>query len=285
MRHETFTPGTRVKVSDPAHTNPHRGYVDPSVFGLVGTVATRQDDGNNLLILFPGHSPGEQYVAPDCLTLAPDETPATPEPSPLVGHLTTARTSDTERAVWVYVIAALPDGKVFGVNLGSNRSYVLPEGSGMRFDTFTNVGTPENLSRLGGDVLTALTSFLSSTAALPSTETSQDATSAFERGKAEQRAADLTEFESWKASATRTAHEYANNNSLCGEFDRCMVEIGLEPRTREHLVEGTVTVTYPFSVTVETTDSDEAYEMVASDPFDYIDRDEVATYGSAEVNF
>lgn len=39
-----------------------------------------------------------------------------------------------------------------------------------------------------------------------------------------------SEFESWKQRATGIAHDYANNNSLCREFDRAMVAIGLPPR-------------------------------------------------------
>jgi hypothetical protein len=39
------------------------------------------------------------------------------------------------------------------------------------------------------------------------------------------------------------AHQYANDNSLCGEFDRCMEEIGLPTRVRDREFEVTVRVT------------------------------------------
>lgn len=83
-----------------------------------------------------------------------------------------------------------------------------------------------------------------------------------EQGRRDQRATDLREFEEWKRQATETAHEYANNNDLCSEFDRCMTEIGLEPRTRDYVV--------TFRVRVEASSEDDATEqaMDTIDPSD-----------------
>jgi hypothetical protein len=66
----------------------------------------------------------------------------------------------------------------------------------------------------------------------------------------------------WRERATRIAHQYADDNSLCSQFDLCMIEIGLEPResfTREFSVEITETRTY--RVFVEATNGDDAAEM------------------------
>jgi hypothetical protein len=80
--------------------------------------------------------------------------------------------------------------------------------------------------------------------------------------RAEVRAEAERRFESWKANATEIAHRYANDNSLCSQFDRCMVDIGLEPREsfqREYAV--SITETRTYRVYVEATDEDNAAEI------------------------
>lgn len=74
------------------------------------------------------------------------------------------------------------------------------------------------------------------------------------------------EFEAWKERATETAHSYADDNSLCGEFDRCMEEIGLRPRAREYEVE----IVQRYTITVEASDEDDAAEQ-ARDQLSYSD--------------
>lgn len=71
----------------------------------------------------------------------------------------------------------------------------------------------------------------------------------------EERARLTREFDQWKENATEIAHQYANDNSLCGEFDRCMSEIGLRPRDREWQV------TFSVTVNVEASDDDSAVEQ------------------------
>lgn len=164
------------------------------------------------------------------------------------GSVITARTSDTGTLVWFYVIACLPDGKAFGVNVGSNAATVSPEGSGFRFDTATveHYGEPDSLSRLSSTVLDALSSFLVA-AGLPAvtgTDAHETREEAYARGVTDGRTAATREFDAWKASATETAHEYADRNDLCSEFDRCMTEIGLEPRGG-HTYRVTFDVTLP----------------------------------------
>jgi hypothetical protein len=80
---------------------------------------------------------------------------------------------------------------------------------------------------------------------------------AVREARQETRAALSREFESWKQTATEVAHRYADENSLCREFDRCMLEIGLEPRD-SYRRDWEVTLT--LTVTVEATDEDEAEE-------------------------
>ena len=65
------------------------------------------------------------------------------------------------------------------------------------------------------------------------------------------------EFEAWKARATEIAHQYAEDNSLCGEFDRCMEDIGLEPRTRDYAVH--------FTLYVSARDEDDAIDRARED--------------------
>jgi len=64
-----------------------------------------------------------------------------------------------------------------------------------------------------------------------------------DRARAEGRQEAEQEFDRWKESATETAHQYAADNGLCSQFDRCMVDIGLRPRTREQTFRVTVTRT------------------------------------------
>jgi hypothetical protein len=66
----------------------------------------------------------------------------------------------------------------------------------------------------------------------PVTFTAEDV----DRARQEGRAAADREFQAWKDHATATAHQFADDNSLCGEFDRCMAEIGLPTREREQTV-------------------------------------------------
>lgn len=62
-------------------------------------------------------------------------------------------------------------------------------------------------------------------------------------------------FEAWKERATQVAHEYAETNSLCGEFDRCMEEIGLSPRERSYNVTTHITVSVPARALARSEDS------------------------------
>lgn len=185
-------------------------------------------------------------------------TPETVAPhADKVGRVTIVETPDTHRSVWFYVIAALPDGSVFGVNLGTNSSYLAPDGAGMRLQTARigeyNGNTNDPLSRLGADVLDELTRFLGQTSPTlaaavassgdtPATVTGESVEEAYARGQREAREQASREFEAWKAQATATAHEYADENDLCSEFDRCMSEIGLPTRARTYDVTYRVTV-------------------------------------------
>lgn len=63
------------------------------------------------------------------------------------------------------------------------------------------------------------------------------------REEGRQQAAD--EFQAWKDRAVEIAHQYANDNELCGRFDQCMAEIGLP--TRDDLRPPTYAVSFRVS--------------------------------------
>lgn len=57
-----------------------------------------------------------------------------------------------------------------------------------------------------------------------------------------------------------SAHEYADDNSLCGEFDNFMEKHGLPPRSREHEV--SVRVSADITVTVSARDQEDAEDQI-----------------------
>lgn len=78
--------------------------------------------------------------------------------------------------------------------------------------------------------------FRSVTPGTPTTSGDQDTDQVYRRGVTDGRAAASREFDAWKARAEEIAHAYADDNGLCGEFDRCMEEVGLSPRERDYRV-------------------------------------------------
>lgn len=71
----------------------------------------------------------------------------------------------------------------------------------------------------------------------------------------EAREAKDREFEQWKEHANDIAIEYARENDLCGEFERCMEEIGFRGRESDYCV--------TFTVNVTARDEDHAAEVAA----------------------
>lgn len=246
--------GTRVLVDSSPTTDPHEGYVHPSVADKEGTIAAG-GDGRNLLVKFEGlefeglGSVTEQYIAPRHLTIVGDDDD-TPEPlqhADRVGRLSIGRTDDG-RHVWFYVIAALGEGHAYGVNLGTNSSHYSPDGEGFRFQTLTlDEHTNDPVSRLSPAMRDELAAFFRRTSPhlvpfIAGEAPGESVEEAHARGKREQRAEDMREFEAWKERATEVAHEYADRNELCGEFDRCMSAIGLPTRSRTYRVTYEVTL-------------------------------------------
>ena len=66
-------------------------------------------------------------------------------------------------------------------------------------------------------------------------------------------------FDAWKARAEEIAHEYADRNELCSEFDRCMEEVGLSPRGG-HTYDVTYRVTVPRGTDPYDLDAEDLYE-------------------------
>lgn len=185
---------------------------------------------------------------------------------------------ERSRSVWFYVVTPLTNGRVFGVDIGMNATYLAPTtDEGMRliegaWDGYTDY----DLSRLSGDVLEALSAFLGARGiALPEEDTEERVRAAVRAREAELRA----EFEAWKENATEVAHSYADENDLCGEFDRCMRDIGLRPRKREYYVSGTVTVSRFVSAYIEADSEEDARDILAESPRDYVDTDDLTRWG------
>lgn len=80
--------------------------------------------------------------------------------------------------------------------------------------------------------------------------------------------------ERFMAALVSDAHEYANDNDLCGEFDRFMEEHGLPRREREYEV--TFTITYSSTALVTASSSDEAAEALVENPGAYISTEYVS---------
>lgn len=209
----------------------------------------------------------------------------------MVGRIVvaTVQREGVARSVWFYVVAALPGMNVFGVNVGTNSSFYAPlDEDGFRLETATvdTYTTVTGLDRLSGDVRERLATFLrdSGLSVQTSPETPAEPTSeALAAAKAEGRAEATAEFDRWKEFATETAHEYANDNDLCGEFDRCMTEIGLRPRQREFYVEAHVTVSYNVGRYIEALSEEDAADQLAENIREYVSDEDVVTYGTWDV--
>lgn len=70
------------------------------------------------------------------------------------------------------------------------------------------------------------------------------------------------EHRQWVDAIATSAHAWADENNLCGEFDRFMAEHDLPPRRREFSVECEVTMTTRVSVTVESRSAENAEDDV-----------------------
>lgn len=190
-------------------------------------------------------------------------------------NLSRANVQDSEgRTVWGVYVVAVTEGTVHGVMIDTDdhrngavsaragwyvggwfsvtldAAFSTPDGHVYVYDVMEVLGWPEGLA-----------TFLrqSSAHTCNAESTSTDLDTVRREARDEQRRADLAEFERWKEDATQTAHRYADNNNLCGEFDRCMEEIGLAPRERDYC--GTVVVTVNLSATGR--DADDAAEAMA----------------------
>ena len=176
------------------------------------------------------------------------------------GWLTIAD-NESGRTVWFYVVAPLPNGQAYGVNLGTNKSYVTPDGDGYRFMVATVDASNQNdhggLASCSQDVRDALATFFRDAGLTLPAELSpapeQDVTALVEQARAEERERLTRQFDEWKERANDVAIEYAENNDLCGEFERCMEEIGFRGRYSEY----DVTVSVTLRVTAHNEDSAE----------------------------
>ena len=70
----------------------------------------------------------------------------------------------------------------------------------------------------------------------------------------------VNEHETFKSRVVEVGLDYAQRNNFCGEYDRCMAELGLPGRDRDFAVP--VTIEHTFYVTVTAADCDTARELV-----------------------
>ncbi|ABH00652.1 hypothetical protein RHA1_ro11005 (plasmid) [Rhodococcus jostii RHA1] len=66
----------------------------------------------------------------------------------------------------------------------------------------------------------------------------------------------------WIDAVATSAHQWADENNLCSEFDQFMEEHGLPPRSREFTVEALVTITTKVSVPVSARSEEVAEDEV-----------------------
>ncbi|MFF0818627.1 hypothetical protein ACFYVR_26290 [Rhodococcus sp. NPDC003318] len=87
--------------------------------------------------------------------------------------------------------------------------------------------------------------------------------------------------ESWLESLVSDAHEWADSNSLCGEFDRFMDEHGLPGRDRDYEVTVDVTVTTRLTITRTASSADSAEGLIDSSDVEEELRDRLGSYGQS----
>lgn len=120
--------------------------------------------------------------------------------------------------------------------------------------------------------------------ALPRTYTQEEYDAAIRAVTREARIAAEMEFDRWKEQTTTLAHDFANENSLCSEFDRFMEEVGLRPREREYSVRVEVLATGYTYVTVSASSEERACEIVNDDPSSWVSVGDVYDWASVEYD-
>lgn len=85
----------------------------------------------------------------------------------------------------------------------------------------------------------------------------------------EARDAKQAEFDQWIETANARAVEYAEANGLCGEFERCMADIGMMGRAEwREAHQTTYDVRFVVTVTVDASDRDDAEERARNELWD-----------------
>lgn len=178
---------------------------------------------------------------------------------------TTPDLSDAETRKALPVTVAYPVGSVWNhITYGQTPCRVTGHRDGDVLVSTPGDSAPRAWTRGALDTHGTLVSLPTGEEDPPETADTSSIDDAFERGKREGLAEAQARWDRWKEDATRTAHEYAEENSLCSEFDRCMSDIGLP--TREDMQQE-FTVTYIYTTTVTARDEEEARESAQEEDY------------------
>lgn len=183
------------------------------------------------------------------------------------GHLTIVDGPDG-LAVWAYVLTTLPGRDVLALTLGTGLYTPVPGVVGVY--PVSAGETLNNLNEWTAARDAVAEYFRGTTPAVPPTVPDSEA---LDRARREGAAEVQARWDRWSEDATETAHRYADDNNLCGEFDRCMEEIGLPPRSRDYTVTLSLNVAVSVGATGRTDDdaADQAIEMFRNDPRAYLE--------------
>lgn len=196
------------------------------------------------------------------------------------------------RREWLYVVAVFAD-MLFGVAFTNDQSNPRPEWVTVPRDT-TRADDAPGMSAIRHPLTVVpwwpemLADFFRGAANqdqdAPRVAGDQDQDQAYQRGVADGTASEKARHDAWLSSLVSDAHQFADDNSLCSEFDRFMEEHGLPTRVREHEIEYTLTatVTYSGRATVEGSSWEDAHDAFHSDESAYIDVDDARRYGTVQ---
>lgn len=252
----TFTEGMRVRVADPAYTE-DGGYVMPNFYGQVGTITgVHTEDGWYVQHPEREHltnTIGARYLTP----VTEDEVTES------------ASTETPERLPLAVGTQEVPVPLAIGMRVTIADGALRYRGRALTESAYGKVGEiqtgPEPDTGYGADTVVWLVSWDGRNgyresewirAEYLTPESAEDAlrrqveTLTRERDEARTaRDTAVTDLASFKETVQTVGLQYAEDNDLCGIFDKCMEELGLEGRERGYDIPVRVDTTITVSVT------------------------------------